>query len=177
MRGGRCGALRGGFQWFDDLSPPPTGYRWVYLTDITLNTFDLVGGGRVSFPMPYLERLPEVKVLAWWEHQRRIDDMIEEELKNQKPDKWVAGDEPFLKPYPTIYQYCTDVWSKTAKGIVPRTPCTISFSFFSGSVMLSMNDKDRKRSTNTNGATVEEALGLLEAHVAGGSAPWGYWKN
>jgi len=103
--------------------------------------------------------------------------MIDDMANNQKPDKWVPGEEPFLKDFPTIYQYCTDCWAKTPKGVIPRTPCTISFSFFSGSVMLSMNDKDRSRSTNTNAQTVQEAMGLLEEHLAAGSVPWRYWKK
>ncbi len=169
--------LQGPFDWDDTRHAPPVGYKWVYRTSLYHECFSLLDGGSVVFRRPYLERLPPVRELKWWEHQKRIDDMIEEEIRSQKPDKWVAGTEPFLTDFPTVYQYCTDCWSKTAKGVVPRTPCTLSFSFFSGSVMLSMNDKDRKRSTNTNGETVEAALRLLEDHLAAGSAPWRYWKN
>jgi len=103
--------------------------------------------------------------------------MIEEDTKNQKPDKWVPGDEPLLQPYPTVYQYCTDCWAKTAKGIVPRQPCQLSFTFFSGSVMVSMNDKGGRRSTNTTAPTVKEGLELLEGVLAAGSVPWRVWKG
>lgn len=127
--------------------------------------------------MPYLKKLPKVREEKWWEHQRRIDAMIDDMQNNQKPDKWVPGDEPFLQPYPTIYQYCTDCFSKTPKGVVPRTPCSISFTFFSGAVNMTLNDKDKNRSCHTTSQTVKDALELLEEHLAKGVAPWRYWKK
>ncbi len=136
-----------------------------------------MGGGQIALPSLYLQWLPQVRELKWWEHQLRIDAMIEDDTRNQKPDKWLPGNEPFLQPYPTIYQYCTDCYAKTAKGIQPRTPCTLSFSFFSGAVNLTMNDKDRNRSCHTTSQTVQEGLALLEEHLAAGSAPWRYWKK
>jgi len=169
--------VSGPFVWYESLNPAPVGFRWVYRTSILSNCFDLVGGGRVALPSLYLQALPQVKELTYWEGQRRIDAMIEDDTRNQKPDKWVPSGEPFLKDFPTIHQYCTDCWGKKDNKVTPRTPCTLSFSFFSGSVMLSMNDKDKSRSTNTNAATVHEALGLLEEHLAAGSAPWRYWKK
>jgi len=174
-----CGVLRvtGPFAWYDAIFPAPVGHKWIYLTSITCNVFDLVGGGSVALPMPYLVQLPQVREEQWWELQRRIDAMIEEDTRNQKPDKWVASDEPFLKAYPTVHQWCTDCWEKTSKGVVPRQPCQLSFSFFSGSVMVSMNDKPKRRSTNTTAPTVAEALELLEGVLAAGSVPWRTWKG
>jgi len=165
------------YDWYDTLYPAPIGYRWVYLTSITYNCFDLVGGGRVALPTPYLKKLPEVKEPKWWEHQRRIDDMIEEMSNNQKPDKWQPTTEPFLLPYPTIHQWCTDCFSKVNGKVVPRTPCTISLTFFSGCINLTINDKDRDRSCHTTAETVADALELLEGHLTTGSTPWRYWKK
>jgi len=169
--------VNGPFAGYEALNPPPVGFRWIYRTSIPFNCFDLQGGGRVALPSLYLQALPQIKVNTYWEEQRRRDTMIEEMSNNQKPDKWQPGAEPFLKDYPTIYQYCTDCWSKTPKGVVPRTPCTLSFTFFEASVMLSMNDKDKGRSTNTNAETVVAALGLLEEHLQAGNVPWRYWKR
>lgn len=169
--------VNGPFPYYADLFPPPIGYRWAYLTCIYHNLFYLESGGRVAFPAPYLVKLPQVRELKWWEHQRRVDDMIEDDTRAQKPDKWVASSEPFLLPYPTIHQYCTDCWAKTLKGIVPRTPCTLSITFFSGAVNLTLNEKTRDRSCHTTAQTVLDALMLLEEHLAGGSAPWRYWKK
>jgi len=169
--------VNGPFPWYDALTPAPVGYRWVYRTSIAHNCFNLVGGGCIAFPSLYLQMLPQVKEVTYWELQRRIDAMIEDDTRNQKPDKWQPSEEPFLKAYPTIHQYCTDCWGKKENKVHPRTPCTLSFSFFSGSVMLSMNDKDKSRSTNTNAPSVQEAMELLEQHLAAGSAPWRYWKK
>lgn len=169
--------VSGPFPWYDDIYPAPVGHRWIYLTNISHNTFDLVAGGRISFPSLYLARLPKVQELQWWEIQRRIDDMIEEDTRNQKPDKWVPSDEPFLKGYPTVHQWVTDCWAKDNGKVVPRTPCQLSFSFFSGSVMLSMNDKPKRRSTNTTAPTVAEALEALEGVLLSGSVPWRSWKG
>jgi len=103
--------------------------------------------------------------------------MIEEDTRNQKPDKWVPSTEAFLLPYPTIHQYCTDCYRKDNGKVLPRTPCTLSLTFFSGSVNLTINDKDKDRSIHTTAETVTDALALLEEHLAKGSAPWRYWKK
>jgi len=103
--------------------------------------------------------------------------MIEEDTRNQKPDKWVPSDEPLLKPYPTVHQWLTDCWAKDNGKIVARTPCTLSISFFSGSVMVCMNDKTKRRSTNTTAPTVAEALEALETTLGTGSVPWRSWKG
>lgn len=169
--------VNGPFVWYDDLFPAPVGFRWIYRTSLLHNCFDLVGGGRVALPSLYLQSLPQVKEEKWWELRRRIDEMIEEDTKNQKPDKWVPGNEPFLQPYPTIYQWCTDCWSKQKDKIVPRQPCQLSFVFFSGSVMVCMNDKERRRSTNTTAETLKEGMELLEAVLASGAVPWRFWKG
>jgi len=164
-------------EWWEPLWPAPMGYRWIYRTNIYYNCFDLVDGGRVALPMPYLEKLPEVREIKWWEHQRRIETMIEEMRNSQKPDKWVSSGEPFLTPYPTIDQWCTDCFEKVDGKIKPRTPCTISLTFFSGAVNLTINDKDKDRSCHTTAQTVEDAMKLLDDHLATGSAPWRYWKK
>lgn len=176
---GRCGVLRVNepCRWYDDLQSPPVGYRWVYRTSLYHNVFDLVGGGRVALPTLYLQKLPEVREPKYWEHQRRVDNMIEEMRSSQKPDKWVSSGEPFLKAYPTIDQWCTDCFEKADGKIKPRTPCTLSLTFFSGAVNLTINDKDKDRSCHTTAQTVEDAMRLLDDHLATGSTPWRYWKK
>jgi len=169
--------VQGPFEWWADLFPAPVGFTWKLLTSLSHKGFNLQCGGSVVFPMPYLVPLPQVRQEKWWEHQRRIDQMIEDDTRNQKPDKWTPGNEPMLQPYPTVYQYCTDCWSKKDGKVVPRTPCTISLTFFSGSVNLSINDKDRSRSFHTSAETVTAALEALEAHLAAGNTPWRYWKG
>jgi len=169
--------VNGPFVWYADLFPPPVGFRWKSYTAITHNVFYLVGGGRVALPLPYLVALPPVGKELPWEHWRRMDMMLEDDTNNQKPDKWVPSSEPLLVPFPTIHQYCTDCWTMKDKKAVPRTPCTIGLTFFSGAVNLTLNDKGRSRSVHTTAATVQEALELLEGHLVAHTAPWRTWKN
>lgn len=166
-------SLTGPFPWWADLFPPPMGYRWKRLTSID-HSFELETGGRVSFPLPYLVKLPPAGVEKYWELQVRIDAMKEDSRNRQTPGKWKMPEgEPFWEKLPTLAQYCTDFWWEETKK--PRIPCKIAMTFFEGAVNLSLNDEEKRRSCHTTAQTVREALELLEAHLEAGTAPWRSW--
>jgi len=166
-------SVDGPYPWWVTLSPPPPGFKWVYLTNID-TSFDLVGGGKVSFPMPYLEELPRVQANTYWQHKAEIDAMIDEAGDRQKPGKWVMPKEPFLKDLPTLAQHVTDFWWEGQKPR-PRIPCKLAIVFFGESVQVSLNDEEKRRSMHTTAQTVSEALQLMEERLTAGAAPWRSW--
>lgn len=100
--------------------------------------------------------------------------MRDDSVKRGAGAKWEhPKGEPFFEGIPTIAQYCTDFWWEDQKK--PRTPCKLSLVFFDGAVMLTMNDEEKRRSTNTTAQTVRDALELLEGHLSSGTAPWRSW--
>jgi len=168
-------ALLGPLPWWDDLFPPPPGYRFIYLTSLTYNVFALVDGGHVAFPSLFAAPIPRQEEEKIWEWYRRRDAMIDEASDKQKPGKWVCPSDPFWKGIETVAQFCTDFWwEKTNK---PRTPCKIAITSFGESAQVTMNDEEKGRSSHTTAATVRDALELLDAHLKAGTAPWRYWKN
>jgi len=168
-------SLTGPLPFWEGLKPPPIGHRWVWKTQIGVNEFDLVDGGRVCLPSLYAESIPQRRDLSYWEWKRSIDAMIDEASDKQKPGKWVCPADPFWKGIEHVAQYCTDFWwEKTNK---PRTPCKLAITSFGDSCQVTMNDEEKRRSTHTTAQGVREALELLNEHLGAGTAPWRYWKK
>lgn len=166
-------AIVGPFPFFADQQTPPPGWSWVRLTCIKYKWIRK-DGKEFCLPLPYLKKLPMVSVPKPWEHFAEIEKMIDEAGDKQKPSKWEGSTDPFITTYPTINRYCTDFWWE--KPVVkPRTPCTLAIQFFSGTVQVSINDKEKRRSMHTTSTTVAEALQLMEDHLAAGNAPWRDW--
>jgi hypothetical protein len=129
----------------------------------------------VALPSLYAKSIPDIKVSPCWGWRKEVDAMIDEASGSQKPGKWVLPADPFWQNIPVIAQYCSDFWwEKTGK---PRTPCKLAIQCFGGSVQVSMNDEEKKRSCHTTAETIQEALGLLDEHLKAGTAPWRYWKR
>jgi hypothetical protein len=81
-------------------------------------------------------------------------------------------DDVWLGTYPTIGEYLsTDSWDD---GSV-REPSSLSISLRDGQTLLALNDKSMRRSIYTQADTLEDALGLLEAALAGGKCTWRPW--
>lgn len=97
------------------------------------------------------------------------DDMQEQQKKR---GKWEMPRDPFLQPYPTIAQYLTDCFFDDGR---KRTPSKLGVRWWGDSVDVSLNDEEKRRSCVTTSNSLEEALGLLEAHLASGGAPWRFW--
>jgi hypothetical protein len=107
------------------------------------------------------------------EFYRRISQMKDDQVSNQKKaGKWEMPSDPFLGPYPTIAQYLTDCFWDDGRS---RIPCKLGVKWWGSCVDVSLNDEGKRRSCVTTADTLEEALTLLESHLADGGAPWRQW--
>jgi hypothetical protein len=119
---------------------------------------------------PHVRRVVENAYATFY---RRISQMKDDQIENQKKKgKWEMPTDPFLGPYPTIAQHLTDVFWDDGR---PRVPSTLKVKWWGIKVDVSLNDDGKRRSCTTTADTLEEALGLLEAYLAEGGAPWRSW--
>jgi len=170
----RRSRIEGPYPIWHALAPARPGTRWIYLTSLEHCTFDLVSGGKVSYPMAYLEVLPPVGQLTYVQYKAEIDAMIDEAHDRQKPSKWVMPAEPMLAGLENLARYLTDFWWEKPT-VKPRIPCKLAIQFFGEAVQVTMNDEEKRRSTHTTAQTVREALELLDARLGAGEAPWRQW--
>lgn len=114
--------------------------------------------------------------LAWYEKNKSYMEYLkmkrEDTHKQKKQGSYVLSSEPLLDGAPTVDALMGDAWWDDGK---PRQVCTLRIELLGGGVQLTLVDAEGRRSCHTTAGTVEEALSLLEGHLAAGGAPWRPW--
>lgn len=88
--------------------------------------------------------------------------------------KWSCPDAAFAKKYPSLAQGMCDGWWEDGK---QRDVWSVTLRFDDSGVFLCINDKGLNSGLYTSGATLDDALALVEACLTDGSASWRRWKK
>lgn len=86
--------------------------------------------------------------------------------------EWKGLDEPLFEVCPLLAQAVADPWWEDGKA---RTPYSLKLAFTVGGVQVSISDETGRRTSYTAARTVQEALGLIERMLEGGSLAWRPW--
>lgn len=95
--------------------------------------------------------------------------------EQRKKGDWKPSGEPWLKGLPTIDRYMTDSWYDDGKA---RDVSKLTVTITGAGVGIVLTDPDERSSAFTNGATVQDALDLLEAALSDPKRdPWRPWPK
>lgn len=96
----------------------------------------------------------------------------EAEATQRKQGKFVAPAEGIFTHRPRLAEaLCDQFWDDGT----PRDPWGVSLNWSGLTVTASLNDRPRKRSLNSSGANVDEALNALEGALGMPQIPWRSW--
>lgn len=96
-----------------------------------------------------------------------------DEVPSTQPrGKW--PDEGWAKKYPLL---CEHIGDDSWEDGTPREASTLGVKGEDGRVVVSLNDREAKRSLYRSGESVQEALLALEKALGGTGADWRSWNG
>jgi len=88
--------------------------------------------------------------------------------------KYLQHSEPMLKAYPAVVKFLWDCWYDDGQG---RELSKLTISLVPSGVSIALSDPGERASAFTTAESLVEALGLLEAAIAGTGDPWRPWPK